>query len=68
MDLDTLTERRWSATIPAVPGYYWWREGPGNARIVLVSSTGMVYDQYHGEPVSVMRMGGEWYGPLQPPE
>jgi hypothetical protein len=57
---------KWTTTPPVENGWYWWRSGKQG----IVSIT-YVYDRAFmngNHPFQVATYGGEWAGPLVPPE
>lgn len=69
----------WTKTLPTSPGMYWWRrehgdelmmrridEWPGTDDHLLVTVDHQVSEWRDGV-VLLDKLGGEWYGPLQPP-
>lgn len=60
---------QWSSKLPTEPGWYWWRERPdGNAKIVWVSTAGEVAESFSLTTTPAAVIGGEWFGPLSPPD
>lgn len=72
----------WTKDLPIDAGYYWWRKNKCKQEsifyvfISLKESVGkennVLYCRWSGEilidKVRVDEQGGEWYGPLKPPE
>lgn len=63
----------WTKEPPTEPGWYWWRYGPGTRPgMVCLFQTGAVRHalaHWAGEKEPTpAEMGGEWAGPLTPPE
>lgn len=60
-------ELRWARKVPTSNGNYWWRQSSGyTAEICLVEGPAVRFFGDGGFPLAVI--GGEWYGPLTPPE
>jgi hypothetical protein len=61
----------WQKTAPAKPGYYWWRgdERATERYVVQVASIDgrmFVYNGPYRDDWAI-HYGGEWAGPLEPP-
>ena len=66
-DLDVL---KWTKELPTQEGWYWNKEINYKPECVKVDITanGEFYVLYDEEMQNVKRFGGEWYGPIEPPE
>jgi hypothetical protein len=67
-ELDRLTPA-WSADTPTRPGWYWFRDEPGDepdvVEVFVVDARLRVFDG--AEVVDAAEWGGEWAGPIPPP-
>ena len=71
----------WTTTPPTVPGVYWWGTDSGLATVARVGPLGATDAHMLGvaagalgavllgseSPVTLGRLGGEWWGPVAPP-
>lgn len=61
----------WSSDPPKVPGWYWWRHVEIRQGVVVWvrEDEGLMWVHVpHREPRAPEEIGGEWSGPLVPPE
>lgn len=66
-------ELKWSVAPPTVAGWYWWRPAadrmPGMACVLETLAVRFGIELWQGGPERMAaEMGGEWAGPLQPPD
>jgi hypothetical protein len=68
---------KWTKELPAVSGWYWWRATPDHKPIVLSVNDwpGGGLALYYPRAAANLdgyttpgQIGGEWEGPLKPPE
>jgi hypothetical protein len=66
---------RWSTTLPAAVGWYWWRKTRGDdPQCFYVYFAGGLFWAYNewpgdiGDENRVDEIGGEWAGPIPLPE
>jgi len=61
----------WTTEKPTQPGWYWWRKSRRHEiEIAKLWDVDNIYGQFHQDPhvFRVDEVGGEWAGPLAPPE
>lgn len=57
----------WTKEVP-VEGYYWWRENSLSFAIIRSVRRGCVRDFDSTYKHRLEKVGGEWCGPINPPE
>jgi len=62
---------KWTSDLPTQEGWYWWKMFNGTVKEcveVSLSSAGQLVVDDGDEVISLPTYGGEWYGPIEPPE